>query len=227
MVLLEIVEFSKLALSVAVWCYVYFFLRNTEDHIERRPWEYLYIACMVLFLFEMISFLQIFRARAFGAEFFDRVKGLLEFAFLGFLLFAFLSQHRLLVKEKLIVITKAQPKGLHDEGHDRKEDIDEQEELNSQIKKEQKEEAIFERKMAEIPQSTNDPVRDEEFEQLVLKARGVAEQSEQLLLNANQADPVKVALFRDELEDLKIALEDPSCTKERLRKKVTSIMGSD
>ncbi|MFC1648525.1 hypothetical protein ACFL1B_03620 [Nanoarchaeota archaeon] len=97
-------EFAKVAMSIFIMAYAYFFLRRTESYYERKPWEYLYIAALCLFAIQVIGTLQLFNADAFKHELVMNLKSFVEFAFLGFFLFSFIFQHNMLLKRGKIML---------------------------------------------------------------------------------------------------------------------------
>jgi hypothetical protein len=102
--LLDVVESSKVIIAIAVMIYAYFFMRRSEENIERRPWEYLYIGAAFLFIAELVVALRIARPVEFSLPFFTSLERFAEFTFLGFFLFSFISQHHLLLKKRLLLI---------------------------------------------------------------------------------------------------------------------------
>lgn len=108
--LLETFEIAKFLMVVFLMFYAYFFLRLTKERTEKKPWEFLYIACMVLFLIQLITSLQLFKGGEFTNAFYGDLKNFLEFAFIGFLLLSFIFQHYLFAKEKMIILWKKNDK---------------------------------------------------------------------------------------------------------------------
>jgi hypothetical protein len=102
--LLDVVESSKVIIAVAIMLYAYFFMRRSEENIERRPWEYLYIGAAFLFIAELVAALRIARPEEFSLPFFTSLERFADFTFLGFFLFSFISQHHLLIKKRLLLI---------------------------------------------------------------------------------------------------------------------------
>ncbi len=103
-VLVADLEYTKILLAVLIMGYAYYLLRRSEGEVERRPWEYLYIAAMLLFLIQLITTLQTFRGAAWTEEFFTSLQKLLELAFFGTLLLSFAFQDGLLQRQKLLLI---------------------------------------------------------------------------------------------------------------------------
>jgi hypothetical protein len=101
--------------------YSYFFLSRTNRHKERRPWEFLFIASVVFFIFELLSiftYLGFIQIIAVDILFLSKI---FEFVYSGFVLLAFISQNDLVIKNHLILISKKdrigdeEKKQIHDD----------------------------------------------------------------------------------------------------------------
>ncbi len=106
MEIVKALEFSKVLMCIFIMAYAYYFLRQSEPYIERRPWELLYLAAMALFLVELIAALRLFKGGGYNETFFSELASFLKFIFCGFLLFSFISQHNLLVQRRIIMISQ-------------------------------------------------------------------------------------------------------------------------
>ena len=138
--LYQLVESSKVIIAFIVMAYAYFFMRQSQKTDERRPWEYLYIGGMFLFIAELIVALRIARPLTFSDPIYTSVESFMQFVFLGFFLFSFISQHHLLIKRHIIFIQKSPDKAWFD----RLRDAFHQRWRQSS---EQREEATFRRKV--------------------------------------------------------------------------------
>ena len=98
-----ILEISKVIIASLIVFYSIFFLRKTEKQNERKPWVFLSVAAILFLSYSLIAVMMIF--------FFDNfilfnIRLLLELAFTGLVLLAFIAQHNLIVKNSIILITK-------------------------------------------------------------------------------------------------------------------------
>lgn len=96
--------------SVFIACfitvYAYLFLTKTQEHKERRPWDFLFIASILFLLFELLSLFVYFGFIQFIGVDLPMVSKVFEFLYSGFVLLAFISQHDLILRSHLILISK-------------------------------------------------------------------------------------------------------------------------
>lgn len=239
--LINSVEFSKIIISIGIMAYAYFFLRQTERYIERKPWEYLYIASMVLFLVELITVLQLFQAEYYNKVVFDQLRRFLEFVFLGFLLFAFINQHHLLRKERMLVLTRAQDK--QDSFFSRLSNRVSKMKLEAEEQKERKREhAIDERIDREIAKNHMRTPQEMKLEQALESnqkedasltdakesARKLIASCEEVIKkHQERADSSKVAALQQQLDDLKKALRQSTTTANDILVRIHKIIGPE
>ncbi len=135
---------AKVLISVFVMVYAYSFLKRSDAVAEKKPWEYLYVASMFLFLAETLDALQLFKPKEYPLFYFKSVERFLEFLFLGFLLLSFKYQNYLLAKKEELLIRKKdlaslldKLKGLFQGGE--REEPDSEEEVAREIEAEEDE----------------------------------------------------------------------------------------
>lgn len=106
-VLVGALEFAKVLIAFFVTMYAYYFLNRSVHYEERKPWEFLFIAAIMLFTAQLLTNLQLIHSEWAGSRIIDSARRFIEFLFFGFLLFSFIYQHNLIQKRHLLVITQA------------------------------------------------------------------------------------------------------------------------
>jgi hypothetical protein len=232
-------ELLKVVTTVLIMVYAYFFMNRSVEAVERRPWEYLYIATMFLFVWTLLGVLQAQKPGEFGTTFFINLKKLFELAFLGSFLFSFISQHHLLVKRRILLITETSGTSLYERIAQRFTNYREhQEEENVE-----KSIARMQREKPSIRQITPDKEADEPEEDanvqeaaaddeedtasLVSKAELLIKQMEQFLKDyQDRIDAAKAAEMRQELDSLESLLSVEQPDPEKIREQMR-LLGAD
>lgn len=101
-----LLSFAILFIAFFITMYSFMFLLKTTEHRERRPWDFLFIASVLFLIFETFSILLHFGVIALvkiDILFWGKI---FEFLYSGFVLLAFVSQHDLILKNHLILISK-------------------------------------------------------------------------------------------------------------------------
>jgi len=93
-------------IAIFITIYAHLFLLKTKRHKERRPWEFLFVASLLFLLFELISLASYFGVIRFVGVDLVMVSKIFEFMYSGFVLLAFISQHDLILRSHLILISK-------------------------------------------------------------------------------------------------------------------------
>ncbi|RME31576.1 hypothetical protein D6789_02285 [Candidatus Woesearchaeota archaeon] len=174
-------EFSKVLIAFFIAMYAYYFLRESQHIEERRPWEFLFIASIMLFLSQLLANLQ-FLAPTLSGSGVEDVRRFLEFLFYGFFLFGFIYQHNLIHKQHLLVITSAPRKSWFDKlmfGKDlepRDRPRDDRTRKSKEIDEELEE---LEKENDELPTSTELQFKDDPAEEEKLRTPVVEEEPAQ------------------------------------------------
>ncbi len=113
--LIGTLEFAKVLITIFIMFYAYFFLTRTEKYEERRPWVFLFIGSMFLFVSQVITALQMFRGLVFDTILVTSLLKFVEFGFLTFFLFCFLYQHHMLRKRGVILLEEKSQKRVRGE----------------------------------------------------------------------------------------------------------------
>ena len=90
--------------------YAYLFLTKTKEHKERRPWDFLFVASLLFLIFELLSLFVYFGIIVFVGVDITMVSKIFEFLYSGFVLLAFISQHDLILRSHIILISKKEDK---------------------------------------------------------------------------------------------------------------------
>ncbi|MBR9692907.1 hypothetical protein GOV07_03155 [Candidatus Woesearchaeota archaeon] len=224
-------EFSKLIISIFIMFYAYYFLRRSEAYVERRPWVILFFASMFLFVVELVTALQLFRGVQYGLPFYDDLRRFAEFAFLGFFLFSFIYQHKLLLERRMIVINQVPISTWYDKLHG----------LILRLEKrhehllEQKEERKMDEELAEIEEEQElkkkrrhkGPTK-QEIDKVTERAKKLIDATEELLQrHAGHIDKVREALVRDEMAALKEAVKENPVHPTNVERHIKQLLKDD
>jgi amino acid transporter len=100
--------FSLATLFIAffITAYSYLFLKKTERQRERLPWDFLFVSSIFFSVFQFFSLLMFFGLLSMGGVDILLLSKIFEFLYSGLVLLAFVSQHDLILKSHLILITK-------------------------------------------------------------------------------------------------------------------------
>ncbi len=104
--LFGIFSVANVIIAFFVMIYANLFLLKTKEHRERRPWDFLFFSSLLFLIFEVISLAVYFGIIRFVGVDLIMVGKLFEFLYGGFVLLAFISQHDLILKSHLILISK-------------------------------------------------------------------------------------------------------------------------
>lgn len=115
--------YANIFIATFILVYAYLFLNQTNEHKDRRPWDFLFIASLLYLVFQIfnIMFLSGVTTILSDSVDLDMVRNLFAFLYSGSVLLAFISQHDLILKNQLILISKKDKK-LPDE---KKKPVDE------------------------------------------------------------------------------------------------------
>jgi hypothetical protein len=97
---------ATMFIAVFIAVYAYLFLTKTKEDRERRPWDFLFVSSILFFVFELLALLSYFNLIGLGGLDILMVSKVFEFLYSGFVLLAFISQHDLILRSHLILISK-------------------------------------------------------------------------------------------------------------------------
>ncbi|MBR9692905.1 hypothetical protein GOV07_03140 [Candidatus Woesearchaeota archaeon] len=102
---------SNVFIALFIAIYANLFLIKTKSHKERRPWDFLFISSIFFLIFQLVSLFEFFGVIQFVGVDLIMVSKLFEFLYAGFVLLAFISQHDLILRSHLILISKKEDNG--------------------------------------------------------------------------------------------------------------------
>jgi len=102
------IAYANAFIALFIMVYAYLFLKKTNEHHDRRPWDFLFVASFLYFIFQIFNI-----AYISGITFIlgntlniNMISNLFAFLYSGSVLLAFVSQHDLILKSELILISK-------------------------------------------------------------------------------------------------------------------------
>ncbi len=101
--------YANVFIAAVILIYAYLFLRKTQEHRDRRPWDFLFLASF-FYLLSQVFIVLVRSGIAVPGINLDIVSGTLAFLYSGCVLLAFVSQHDLILRSQLILISKKDEK---------------------------------------------------------------------------------------------------------------------
>jgi hypothetical protein len=104
--------YANIFIATFILIYAYLFLQQTNEHKDRRPWEFLFVASLLFLVFQIFNIMFLSGVTYIWSESIDvdLVRNLFAFLYSGCVLLAFVSQHDLILRSQLILISKKDPK---------------------------------------------------------------------------------------------------------------------
>ncbi len=106
-----VLRITNLFIAIFILLYAYRFLIKTSKRSERRPWDYLFVASFIFLLYQIFSLVAFFSAYSLWILENETVGAMVEFMYSGLVLLAFVSQHDLIIKNPLILISRKKGHG--------------------------------------------------------------------------------------------------------------------
>jgi hypothetical protein len=108
--------YANIFIATFIMIYAYLFLQKTNAHKDRKPWEFLFVASFLYFIYNILNIMFLSGVTTIFSDDFavELIRNLFAFLFSGCVLLAFISQHDLILKGELILISKK----------DRKEEVE-------------------------------------------------------------------------------------------------------
>jgi len=97
-------------IAMFIMIYAYLFLTKTKKHRDRKPWDFLFLASFIFLLYQIFNLLVVSGVTMISAIDLTMVSNLMSFLFAGAVLLAFVSQHDLILKSQIILISKKDDK---------------------------------------------------------------------------------------------------------------------
>ena len=106
------IGYANVFIATFILIYAYLFLKQTNEHRDRRPWDFLFIASLLYLIFQLFSILYLSGVTTMlSAQVdVDLVRNIFAFLYSGSVLLAFVSQHDLILRSQLILISKKDKK---------------------------------------------------------------------------------------------------------------------
>jgi len=101
--------YANVFIAAFILVYAYLFLHKTQEHRDRRPWDFLFLASFFYLLSQVFAVLLISGLVIQGIRL-DMISSALAFMYSGCVLLAFVSQHDLILRSQLILISKKDEK---------------------------------------------------------------------------------------------------------------------
>jgi hypothetical protein len=97
--------YANIFIATFILVYAYLFLHKTQEHRDRRPWDFLFLASFFYLLFQVFIVL-VLSGFTFSGVNLDLISNAMAFLYSGCVLLAFVSQHDLILRSQLILISK-------------------------------------------------------------------------------------------------------------------------
>ncbi len=110
--------YADIFIALFITTYAYLFLKKTNEHKDRRPWDFLFVSSVLYLIFQIFNALYVSGVTSIMGESIDidLVRNVFAFLFSGCILLAFISQHDLILRSQIILISKRENKdGTHKE----------------------------------------------------------------------------------------------------------------
>ncbi len=86
--------------------YAYLFMKRTTSHKDRRPWDFLFASSLTFLIFELTSLAHFLGFLTIAQIDILVLNKVFEFLYSGLVLLAFITQHDLILKSHLILISR-------------------------------------------------------------------------------------------------------------------------
>lgn len=97
--------YANIFIAAFIMAYAFLFLKHTNEHRDRRPWEFLFVASFFYLLFQITNV--VFLSGIFNSALdMTLISNAMAFLYSGCVLLAFISQHDLILRSELILISK-------------------------------------------------------------------------------------------------------------------------
>ena len=103
-----VLGYANIFIALFIMAYAYLFLQKTNEHKDRRPWDFLFVASFLYLIFQIFNTLYVSGVTMVLSNMvdIDMVRNIFAFLYSGCVLLAFISQHDLILRSQLILISK-------------------------------------------------------------------------------------------------------------------------
>lgn len=100
--------YANVFIALFIATYAWLFLKKTNEHRDRRPWDFLFVASILYLIFAIFNiFYNNGLITLLGSSFnIELTRNIFSFMYSGCVLLAFISQHDLILRSELILISK-------------------------------------------------------------------------------------------------------------------------
>lgn len=99
--------FANTFIALFISVYAWLFLKKTNKHKDRRPWDFLFLASFLYLVFQIFNILVLSGVQIISETVnLYLVGNAMAFLYSGCVLLSFISQHDLILKSHLILISK-------------------------------------------------------------------------------------------------------------------------
>ncbi|MDD9952967.1 MAG: hypothetical protein OXR66_01370 [Candidatus Woesearchaeota archaeon] len=103
--------YANVFIAAFITVYAHLFLKQTKKHKDRRPWDFLFMASFLYLIFQIFNVLVVSGFTTLVSVVNLAIVGsIMAFFYSGLVLLAFISQHDLILKSQLILISKKDKK---------------------------------------------------------------------------------------------------------------------
>ncbi len=103
---LGVIRITNFFIACFITFYALLFLTKTKRRNERRPWDYLFVSAIIYSIYQITSLVVFFSNPSQAVWQRQLMRATVEFLYSGLVLLAFISQHDLIIKNPLILISR-------------------------------------------------------------------------------------------------------------------------
>ncbi len=102
------ISYANIFIALFIAIYAWMFLNKTNEHKDRRPWDFLFVASIFYLISQLFSvfFVSGVTSLLGNAVDMNLIRNIFSFLYSGCVLLAFVSQHDLILRSELILISK-------------------------------------------------------------------------------------------------------------------------
>lgn len=100
------ISLTNAFIALFIMVYAYLFLKKTNRHRDRRPWDFLFLASFLYLIYQIFSVVVLTGVSVISLVDMQLVSSAMSFLYSSAVLLAFISQHDLILQSQLILISK-------------------------------------------------------------------------------------------------------------------------
>ena len=98
--------YANVFIAAFIMVYAYLFLHKTNKHRDRKPWDFLFLASFLYLIYQIFNVIVISGVTVVSEISLPLVSNGMSFLYSGAVLLAFISQHDLIIRSHIILISK-------------------------------------------------------------------------------------------------------------------------